>query len=1229
MGAFLATLATLVILLLGGAFAAPYVIDWNDYRDVFERQASKVVGREVKVRGGVALTILPAPRLKFENVAIADSGGRFEAPFADAQSFDMMLSLSALLTGAVEAESVSLVKPVLRVSFDAGGRGDWLDLGPVESGFTPREVTLNKVSIEDGALEIAGPGVPAPVRIGAVNGEFAADSRQGPFKFTGSAALAGATRDIRFSAAKRPGGAYALKASAAFGPWSVALDGALASLDAAPEYQGAATVKATLGDPARPLSLEGKAQAKASLKEARLTDVAISIADDARPQTLTGAAALAFGPAPRLEIEGDADWTSAALLGVAPGDAWIAAQNAVDALGARLGPNGEAALRLNLAELALTDGEIRNISLDARYADGAVALAALKATVPGEAEVRLSGRLSGAGDARRFEGDGEVAGANFARLLKWALGAGDRGGPLAKNFALRGRLSHGPGGTRLSSAAGELGGSAFNGDVEYAPGERFSAALISDRLDLRGVVSPAFEWRGLLGEAKEPAVSVGGAASLTTLLARLRGLPTASVSLKAGVIEFDEREARNVSADFALTRDTLSVSTLQFVTADGLRLVASGKLAALSSAPDGEMKASLDAQTPEAVAALASAFGVDGATEAAARASALAPMKAAGVLKARGSAGAFDYKLDGLAGASPFSVEGRVNTGEGGSMRSLALEAWMSNANGGELLAQISPGVGLDAAAGRGPGSASLSASGALDESVDVKLDLKTSAISAAFAGRANISKTPFELAGDISASASQNAAAAAWALVSQAPAPPVQSVSLSAALQKTGDAYQLLGLTVTADGAAAKGSASVTLTPAGFSGAATLSAETASAPRLFAMALNGPPRDDSGEGSPWPERPFAAPAFASPGFDLALSAGSLDLGAGLTLRNAQLAASLGGGSLRVTKLEGESFNGRFAAQGALKAERDRYVLSGRVALDDARLEALFLTAGPGASGAVSLDARVQSQGVSPRGLIANLSGKGKLSFGAGALRRFSPAGLDWTGAEAPAAAAATGPALEKALAQLIRQNDFAYKKLRAPFTIRNGAMLVRRASFTGGGQSMRAQIEADLSSLRFDSEWRLGGGRGRKTPSVSVTFAGPIADLARTPMMIDADDYQRFLAVRKMERDVERLERLNLYGAPPEPPPLPGARVDRRGPPPPGPVRGGVERRELVPLPSTPPPPTPRPDDPYGWRPLIETSPGGPGPRAGDEGPPADADGRSFADRIRPALAGPPGAPV
>ena len=75
--------------------------------------------------------------------------------------------------------------------------------------------------------------------------------------------------------------------------------------------------------------------------------------------------------------------------------------------------------------------------------------------------------------------------------------------------------------------------------------------------------------------------------------------------------------------------------------------------------------------------------------------------------------------------------------------------------------------------------------------------------------------------------------------------------------------------------------------------------------------------------------------------------------------------------------------------------------------------------------------------------------------------------------------------------------------------------------------------MSLDLRTLDFDSEWRLdqkpsaGPADKPALPAVTVTYRGPIGSLGGLEPRIASEALERELSVRRMERDVEELERL------------------------------------------------------------------------------------------------------
>ena len=64
----------LIVLALTAALVAPYFVDWTSYRADFEREAGRILGRQVTVRGTATATLLPFPSVSFTDVVVAGVG---------------------------------------------------------------------------------------------------------------------------------------------------------------------------------------------------------------------------------------------------------------------------------------------------------------------------------------------------------------------------------------------------------------------------------------------------------------------------------------------------------------------------------------------------------------------------------------------------------------------------------------------------------------------------------------------------------------------------------------------------------------------------------------------------------------------------------------------------------------------------------------------------------------------------------------------------------------------------------------------------------------------------------------------------------------------------------------------------------------------------------------------------------------------------------------------------
>src|ERR1700761_8317128 len=116
-----------IILALVAALAAPFVVDWNQYRSAFEDEAGRLTGLTVHVNGAIDARILPSPMIKLRNV---EFGAPDRAQLLRAGTLELEVGLGPLFRGLVQASDVRIIAPVLNLGLDASGAIDWPALAP-------------------------------------------------------------------------------------------------------------------------------------------------------------------------------------------------------------------------------------------------------------------------------------------------------------------------------------------------------------------------------------------------------------------------------------------------------------------------------------------------------------------------------------------------------------------------------------------------------------------------------------------------------------------------------------------------------------------------------------------------------------------------------------------------------------------------------------------------------------------------------------------------------------------------------------------------------------------------------------------------------------------------------------------------------------------------------------------------------------------------------------------
>jgi hypothetical protein len=156
---------------------------------------------------------------------------------------------------------------------------------------------------------------------------------------------------------------------------------------------------------------------------------------------------------------------------------------------------------------------VRDLFLDAALTDGRVEVGELRATLPGGANVQLTGALELAGDAPRFRGQGNLSADNLRALLSWlALDPGDIAPRGLRRVSIDAQLEWTPQGLTFPSIEGSLDASRLEGALVVAFRERlaFGLRLEIDRLDADAYLSPWLAPNSSAGNAGAGDAGAGG-----------------------------------------------------------------------------------------------------------------------------------------------------------------------------------------------------------------------------------------------------------------------------------------------------------------------------------------------------------------------------------------------------------------------------------------------------------------------------------------------------------------------------------------------------------------------------------------------------------------------------------------------------------------------------------------------------------------------------------------------
>ena len=1154
----------LLVGLLATLFVVPLFIDWTRYRGVFEEETTRLLGREVRVGGRVNLRLLPTPYVRFENVRIADVSTSVGEPLFKSEDFTVWLAVGPLLSGGLEASRIELRKPVVSLVLDNDGSGNWSSLatGKSNASFVPSSVALNAVRVTNGTIALfSSDGAPL-TSVDHINGEFSAAALEGPYRVSAAFSMAGSPREIRLSTAKSEAdGTVRLKGSVR-SPANgaiVSLDGQILDLLGKVRVTGDVTAKVPLPQSSAPArtaaaatepGFDIKAVLKATTSSIELSDIDMSLAQGDRPQQATGNLKLALRKSIDAEVAIRSQWLDLDRIAGNPQTAPLAAvERFMGGLNDLLHTTGRSQIKLDLDQATLGGETVTGLALQLERQNAATAIKTFALTAPGGARVSAQGTVAAAQDGASFDGNLGVRGTSLVRFLKWL---GITPSPqVAKRdgaFALSGVVSLGRDKISGRNLAVQYAGNNLTGEAGWSGGA-------SPRIDL-ALDGPEIDISPLLAESDTPLQALQAA------LAKLSGVePKAdpkqaavaakpigegSVRLRIGRFLANRFEARDLGVDLKVSNGILTMPALRFASPEGYAIDVRGDIAdVLRDGAKGQLAGAASAQTAAGVQALARVLELPPALQPSAqRSEAMAPLNMAGrVQLGQRSQNQYDVAFDG--GMADNRIAGTVRVGADGlSWRDRKWDAAVT-AEGRtfeRLLKQILPGEPLARGdANAASGTIQVRALGIPKTGLASLVAIDAPGLSGEFRGRVTVSDTA-DLAVDGEARIATSDLARVAALaglgrrggLADVPANGVVALNRSGAKLR----FETQRLTIAASPVAGRIEIDGSQTIPKMTGRLELAEFGVPQVLAFVSGSRSVSAGDAATVGGWSDAGFDFGLVEQVEGQVEIVTGNVLLAPGVGLGRGRLLAEAKLGRLDVTLVEASALGGTVV--GKVSLER---TAAGARGTAQSRLTAgkLDASAGPqpAATGSIALKLDLEGAGASPRGLVAAMKGHGEVNLTAGQLNRMAPSAVrSAAGAALNAKGDDAGIDLRQRLVQALQPTTTRFPARTLAIEVVDGA--VRLAPFVVDTPEGRVtgQTAIDLDALKIDSEWRIdgklapppAGAQGKpqpELPPVQLLYVGSLGQMRAIEPRIQIDALAREIGVRRMEREVEELERV------------------------------------------------------------------------------------------------------
>lgn len=1115
--------------MLTAALVLPYFVDWTSYRADFEREASRILGREVKVEGAVSARLLPFPSVTFADVVVAGVGPGEEA--MTVETFSMDAELAPFMRGELHIFDMRLVRPAVTIAVAEDGTVDWSvrPSSPVEAA----NISLEKLTITEGSVDVRHAASGRTHRLTEINADISARALTGPWRMEGSMRLDGMRTALSASTgAVDADGRMRLRlvADPERYPVSLETDGSVRIADRGVHYKGDFKLNAATAeqqDPGQAGSAEPPPPAyrvsggfEFDHEALKVETFRLETGPQDDPYTAEGFARFALGAEPRFDITADGAQIRFEDAAGTEGVTGIDLEQRLTALHEFLldmpRPQIPGRIAVKLPAIVAGDTTIRDVHLSAEPSETGWTVGSLGATLPGRATLEASGDLI-VGDDLDFKGSlllavGQPSG--FAAWLARDVDDAIRRLPAAgfsADVALNRKRQ------LFSNLELVLGAAKFRGEIDSLTpvGQKPSMTLRldGDRLDVEGMTAFASLF-----------VSDHGRTRLAD-----RDI---AFEIEAGPVTAAGMTAETLDTALRLKDGRLEIDRLSIGGLAGANISATGAVKDFDTEPAGNLDATVISTDLEPLAAaLAERFPQNRAVAEVARRAASFPglLEDASIRFVTSSAANGDgtnglaLSATGEAGGTEFSLTASArNVRRALERMPMALELTARNDDAQALYAHF--GLPVLPLGMVGAGEMALRFNGVPEEGGPARLAFSGDGLELVFEGEAGMGGQGLSASGDVTVSAED---LEPWLVTGGVVLPGGAlglPVNASGKIDVEGGVFVLSALEGDVAGSTVRGDVNAQMRdglPHLTGSLALQSFDLASVAELAtgAAALEG-------DGSNWPTAPFSQRVATPLTAELELSVERLHAGWLAQAENARMTLRIGTDGVALSDAQASIHGGTISGLVDFKNDAGTGLLSGQLRLDGARVASIL--GDTGLDGEADLTASLTASGKSVDAVISALAGSGTVAVRDLSVEGVAPQAFDRVLKRADE----VGPEIDAAAVagfatDLVRQGTFRAGRAELAFTVANGVVRAPPLRLETNEATLAGGVHADIGAQTVGAEATLTFNPGVEAlvgsePTVRFVATGQPDAIG---VSVDTEPLAQFLTQRALELEQQRVE--------------------------------------------------------------------------------------------------------